>query len=207
MVYKKTVITSRKRMRKSRRVPRPVSSVGMSCIAENYTQIGLPISNTELRFVSTGQTFINIDDILNSSLSFTKYSPLYSKCRITGVSIATSPCPGGVAYPGTPDLIIGFYPHVKSATTLFNDVLSVDNSHYSQPGVTNSQVKYWRFKNGYYEGTDGTGYGVNFSPTVINSLSGQLTVGATTTLVGQTYASCFVNLRVKVYVSFYNKIF
>lgn len=202
--YRRRRINRTYRQRRSM-LKQPSDSVYLVC--ESYDQIALPASTTELRFLSNGLTYKNIETILANSLSFTKYSPLYAKMKITGISMSTSPCHGATTYPGSPDYVIGFYPQHKSVGTLANSVISMDSTHYVQPGLTVPQTKYLRFNNQAYEGTDGTGYGTSFSPSVISSLSGQLVVGCVTNLAAQGVPTCWSNLRIKLYIVLSDKIF
>lgn len=200
-----------RRRYKKRRIPRPIKSNEITCCLESYTQVGLPASLTELRFTKNSSIKYNLLEIIDDSVTFSKFSSLYARMKIVGLSITTSPCKTVDAsiYPGVPDCCIGLFPNLTSATNvaLANEVIGVDNAHYFQPSVTVSQSKYWKFRNNFFEGSDGTGLGVYFGTEKKNSLSGQIVVGSCIDLVAQTTDKCIANVRFKLYVVFSDKIF
>lgn len=201
-------IRYRRRAVRRRRLPRPMmANTGNTVICEYYDKIALTANSASLVFFSSGNAYINIDELLPLSVSYSTYSPLYNRMKITGISLTTSPCGGANQYPGMPDIVIGFIPQYHSTATaaVLDSVISNDSSMYASPGVINVQTKYWRFPNNYFTANNGTGYGVMFTPVQISSLPGELVVRTTQSLTAITSATCWLNLRVRVYVTFYDK--
>jgi len=201
------IMYRKKRYTNYRRVPRPISkTTGMSLTTEVYDQIGQPSVITAVQFVSTGLVFRNIDNIISSSNSFSKYSTLYSKMKIVAIQAIGNP-QRGLTQNNLSDIVLSFYPNFKSTANLPGDIAGHDEGIYLPIGTdrTHRYIKY--FKDDFYQGADGTGYGVWFSPSKLSSLDGQFAVAAVRSVISSVSPIIWHNLVLKVTIRFSDPIF
>jgi len=125
-------------------------------------------------------SFRNIKDMLFNSQSYLKFSPLYGKIRINSVKIMASPVHSISKLPnevsGLPLFFATFYPNFTSTAIDNAATLSHDTSLTLDVIKLQQQHKTYRFPFQFYEGSEGTGYGVDFDPGKIQSLSGEIHV-------------------------------
>jgi len=125
-------------------------------------------------------SFRNIKDMLLNSQSYLKFSPLYGKLRINSIKIMASPVHSISKLPpevgGLPLFFATFYPNFTSAAVDNAATLSHDTSLVLDVVKLQQQHKTYRLPLQFYEGSEGTGYGVDFDPGKIQSLSGEIHV-------------------------------
>jgi len=204
-IRRRTTRRSRRNIRRGAAMYRSPKMGEASVACEFYQFAEIDNGANIIHLGSTNDTFMNISQCLTSSISWTKYANLYSKVKIVGFSLHVSPM--AASYPSitfVPNIIYGFYPSYTS-TNLLTEPQATDNNMMTNPLQLVPQQKSWRFKENFFSGPDGTGYGVWFNPNLISSLSGQISVYPSYPTSSATAQTFLQNLRLKVYCVFGQK--
>lgn len=184
--YAKKNVTSYKKGSFARRNYNKVQHSGelsIRCESDVFVQASSAVAGYFLGGVTN--TFMNLTTILQSSLTWTNMSPLYSKFKITSLTITV--LSQGVNYlynstVATPVFYVGFIPD-KVSTTLGTAIQSSDSSLLVMPShADGGNTKTYYFPNNYFPGP-GIGLGVWNNPANVSSLLGQLGVYTNTTSV------------------------
>lgn len=159
-----------------------------------YRELGLGYVFTSTS-LSTG-TFRNIKDIILNSQTYLKFVPLYGKVRINSVKIMVTPVNNLLAVSNNvgslPLSAFAFYPNFTSTGVDANATIAHDTVLVFDPAHNYFQTRTWKFPKQFFEGPNGTGYGVEFDPGQINSLSGQISVTNITPFIGSPPNTSYV---------------
>lgn len=169
---------------------------------------------------SSGNDFLNLTTILQSSTEWVSRSTQYSYYMINGISVSYTrkwidPIEYGVNgvspgftqatfFRGMPMLNTNFYPNLLS-TSVGPVVEAADSSWETSPFITTKQSHYQPFPKNFTTGTNSNGLGVWNACGSIANLAGQLSVYASNapTVSDQSLMSIF-DVEINVYVSFCN---
>jgi len=156
--------------------------------------------------------YFNLTNAIVNSLTWTTMSPLYSKFKITSLTVtvmpvSTSSSPVYSTVVGAPHFYVNFSPD-KVSTDLGTACLSSDSSLCVNPVATdvNANSKTYYFPNNYFPGP-GIGLGVWNNPSNIANLLGQfcLFTPGTGSTSYQNYTPFFLLIRVNIIFDQLNK--
>lgn len=176
-VFKRRIARYRKKVPLSKTVG---NSINIRC--ELFDTVRAEPLATGFSFSSTanGNRFKNVKEIILNSQTYLKFAPLYGKLRINSVKITVSPVNNLLSISnqiGTlPYTAFAFYPNFTSTNVDTSATPAHDTSLIFDPAQSRFQSKIWRTQKNFYEGQNGTGYGVEFDPGYLTSLSGQISL-------------------------------
>ena len=146
------------------RVTRPMQdSDSMILKCEAYDQLicasGSPVPTS----ITSGNTFTNVLTLLTGSTSWQDNQPLYSRYKITGISLRASPGASvatlDAAFPNcAPTISTAFYPQLTSSVLGTNPAYN-DQKMLIDPAISTPQSKYWKFIDNYFD-NGASGFGV-----------------------------------------------
>lgn len=199
----------RKRIRRRiyKKIPRNVVGNSLNVNCEYFDVLRLKGAAAGIGFWNGFQipSFRNIKDMLLNSQSYLKFSPLYGKLRINSIKIMASPVHTISKLPNEvgalPFFLATFYPNFTSTAVDNAATLSHDTSLVLDVIKLEQQYKTYRLPLQFYEGSEGTGYGVDFDPGKIQSLSGEIHVAPSYQIYYSTLADlslfnfvCIINV-------------
>lgn len=189
----------------TRRIPRPVkSSTALSLRVEWDDQIYVAITSTQPVFRSAGSDYLEFFSILGNNPAFGSQIANYTRYKINGVSVMSSPCFTDTSSTaifgiyGVPLCFIQQYPTL-TAQSVGSECEFSDNNMMIKP-YNDSASKYWSYKQNYLVGV-GSGVGTWNQTNSVATQQGQLsvrfpTIGAVTTAAGSLYS-----IRVSLYIT------
>ena len=169
---------------------------------EYYDQLALANGANKLLFGSTNANYMNIAYILQISQSWQDLYGIYSRYKITGISVYCSACSGeseldGAYTIGVPTSSVAFYPNLTTQDIGTNPAFN-DHKMTLDPKLTTPQSKYWKFPDQYFEGS-GFGFGVWSQTNGYTNQIGQISV--TNNLLSNVSIQTYMyNIRIILYV-------
>lgn len=177
-VYKRRIVRYKKRVPLYKSVG---NSLNIRC--EYYDNIKAEAGAIGYGFGSNpglGIRYKSIKEIILNSHTYLKFAPLYGKVRINSIKIMVAPVNNLLSVStnvfSLPLAAFAFYPNFIATNVDSSATPAHDTSLIFNPAVNSFQTKTWKFPKQFYEGDNGTGYGVSFDPGNLNSLSGQISL-------------------------------
>lgn len=177
------------------------------CQVESYDQIQFNAGATAPIF-TTASNYINLYNIIVNSPTWTDQQPIWGRFKITGISVRISPSAGLTAIDtafsvGAPTLSVAFYPQLLSSS-LGTSPSYNDHKIFCDPASTIPQTRYYKFPDGFFEGSGGVGLGIWNSTNALSSLFGQFSVSTNQPGTAGSLIQMF-NVKFTVYMLFSDK--
>ena len=170
---------------------------------EAYDQITINSGATAPIFLQSGNTFVNILTLLQSSASFQENIVVYGRYKIVGMNIRGS-LGAAISTLDTaftncaPTVSLGFYPQLTN-TSLGSSPAYNDSKLLLDPSLSVPQSKYWKFHDNYFD-NGASGFGV-WTNTQIGVQAGQLSCTLNIPVAASSTTALF-NVRTTFYVLF-----
>lgn len=170
---------------------------------EAYDQITINSGATSPIFQQSGNTFVNILTLLQSSASFQENIVVYGRYKIVGMNIRGS-LGAAISTLDTaftncaPTSSLAFYPQLTS-TSLGSNPAYNDSKLLLDPSLSVPQTKYWKFHDNYFD-NGASGFGV-WTNTQIGVQAGQMSCTLNIPVAALSTTALF-NVRTTFYILF-----
>lgn len=200
----------RRPYRQYKKVPRKtIVSDQLVSKVEFYNVIGYTAGSSLVTFSSTSSASVGILQMLNTSPSYTTYAPLFSRYKITGVSIrvarvVTENEIASNMSGGLPPIVVSLYPGQTNGTLNGSNALYNDYKLHVDSLVNTPQSRYWAFGKNFINGND-QGLGEWNATDSVNAQVGNFSTYATYASTATALMNTF-ECRFIIYVVFSDKI-